>query len=59
MGVLFQFYLWDRSHVTIVLNTRETGDMCDAIEFVNDEVMQLASNFRWNCIRDDAVEILR
>ena len=26
MGVLFQFYLWDQSHVNIVWNTRETGD---------------------------------
>ena len=26
MGVLFQFYLWDQSHVTIVWNTRETGE---------------------------------
>ena len=25
--VLFQFYLWDQFHVTIVWNTRETGDM--------------------------------
>ena len=27
MEVLFQFYLWDKSHITIVWNTRETGDM--------------------------------
>ena len=27
MDVLFQFYLWDQSHVTIVWNTRETGDI--------------------------------
>ena len=27
MEVLFQFYLWDQSHVTIVWNTRETGDI--------------------------------
>ena len=27
MKVLFQFYLWYQSHVTIVWNTRETGDI--------------------------------
>ena len=27
MGVLFQIHFWDQSHVTIVWNTRETGDM--------------------------------
>ena len=27
MEVLFQFYLWDQSQVTIVWNTRETGDI--------------------------------
>ena len=27
LEVLFQFYLWDQPHVTIVRNTRETGDM--------------------------------
>ena len=27
MEVFFQFYLWDQAHVTIVWNTRETGDM--------------------------------
>ena len=26
LEVLFQFYLWDQSHITIVWNTRETGD---------------------------------
>ena len=27
LEVLFQFYLWDQSHVTIVWNTRETSDI--------------------------------
>ena len=27
LEVLFQFYLWDQFHVTIVWNTRETGDL--------------------------------
>ena len=27
MEVLFQLYLWDQSHVTVVWNTRETGDI--------------------------------
>ena len=27
LEVLFQFSLWDQSHVTIVWNTRETGDI--------------------------------
>ena len=27
LKVLFQFYLWDQSHTTIVWNTRETGDI--------------------------------
>ena len=27
MDVLFQFFLWDQSHVTVVWNTRETGDI--------------------------------
>ena len=29
MGVLFQIHFWDQSHVTIVCNTRETGDIND------------------------------
>ena len=29
LEVLFQFYLWDQSQVTIVWNTRETGDIND------------------------------
>ena len=27
MEVLFQFYLWDQSHVTLAWNTRENDDM--------------------------------
>ena len=27
LEVLFQFYLWDQSHATIVWNTGETGDI--------------------------------
>ena len=27
MGVLFQIHFWDQSHITIVWNTRETGDI--------------------------------
>ena len=31
LEVLLQFYLWDKFHVTIVWNTRETGDIYENV----------------------------
>ena len=36
MEALFHLHLWDQSHVTIVWNTRETGDIHCILRFNNE-----------------------
>ena len=42
---LFKFYLWDQSHVTLVWNTRKTGDINDAARVMSNLNVFLGEKF--------------
>ena len=55
---LFQIHFWDQSHVTIVWNTRETGDIVFSISIWQKELVLYTYLFSWEYKYKNCMPIL-